>query len=207
MAWRITAGVAMSEVHNLGSLLRAMCNETDGDTVSIEQLLEVVGRRSYGPVLLLLGFIAFGPLAIIPGLNWITALITLIFAVQIILGWPRPWIPARILAITVPRKYLIDGVEASQKYVDWVDAFLKPRLTFLTEPPFVQLVALVCIAAALVTFPLGLIPFGPTLPGLTILLMGLGLAARDGFMLLLAGLALVGAVYMTIHVWNALPFV
>lgn len=197
----------MSKVYNLGSLLLLMCSETKGDKVSVEDLLNVVGRRSYGPVLLLLGFVAVSPLAIVPGLNWIVALVTLIFALQIIIGWPRPWIPSRILRLTFPRKYMVQGVESAQKYVRRIDAFLKPRLTFLTEPPFVQLVAIVCVGAALVTFPLGLIPFGPTLPGLTILFMGLGLAARDGFMLLLAGLALVGAVLVTVHVWNALPFV
>ncbi|MBR9833981.1 MAG: exopolysaccharide biosynthesis protein [Alphaproteobacteria bacterium] len=196
----------MGEVYNLGSLLNLMCRETSGDEVSVEDLLNVVGRRAYGPVLLLLGFIAVSPLSIVPGLNWITALITLLFAVQIIIGWKRPWIPARILRIRFPRKYLVQGVEASQPYVHRIDAFLKPRLTMLTEPPFVQLVAMVCAAAALVTFPLGLIPFGPTLPGLTILFMGLGLASRDGFMLLLAGCALVGAVLVTMRAWSALPF-
>ena len=96
------------------------------------------------------------------------------------------------------------GVEQAYPYVCQVDRFLKPRLAFLTEPPFVQLVALICIAAALVSFPLGLIPFGPVLPGVTVLLFGLALTARDGFVLILAGLGLAGSCYLMIRLWERL---
>lgn len=196
----------MTEVHNLGSLLQSLCEGTEGEKVTVGSLLDTVGRRSYGPVLLMLGFVSISPLTIIPGANWLIALVTFIFALQIVVGWRRPWIPDRLLRFEFPRKYLTQAVSASEKYVSMIDAFLKPRLTFLTDPPFVQLIALVCVAAALITFPLGFFPFGPLLPGLTVLFLGLGLAARDGFMLIIAGLALAGACYVTIRVWNALPF-
>ena len=45
-----------SHVNNMSSLLTSLCERTEGDTVSIADLLNAVGRRSYGPVLLLLGF-------------------------------------------------------------------------------------------------------------------------------------------------------
>ena len=73
------------------------------------------------------------------------------------------------------------------------DRILRPRLSFLTRKPFLQVVALMCVAAALVTFPLGLVPFGPVLPGLTILVFGLGLMARDGIVILLASSGLIGS--------------
>ena len=98
----------------------------------------------------------------------------------------------------------MEGLRQAYPYVCQVDRFLKPRLTFLTEPPFVQLVAIVCVAAALVSFPLGLVPFGPVLPGLTVLLFGLALTARDGFVLILAGLGLVGSGFLVIRLWERL---
>jgi len=75
----------------------------------------------------------------------------------------------------------------------FVDGFVKPRIGILTDPPFVQLVAIGAMLAALITFPLGLVPFGPVLPGLAIMLIGLGLTARDGVILLLAGGTMAGA--------------
>jgi hypothetical protein len=76
------------------------------------------------------------------------------------------------------------------------DSITAPRLVFLTRPPFVMGVAVVCIIASLVTFPLGLVPLGPVLPGISIVLMGIGLTARDGVFLLLSTLAMVGSILL-----------
>jgi len=197
----------MAKVRNLRTLLQSLCSETDGDTVTVADLLNAVGRRSYGPVLLLLGFIAISPLTIIPGANVLVALITLIFAVQMAFGRPYPWIPRRALEFSFPRKHLISGVAVADKYVAQVDRFLKPRLTFLTQAPFAQLVALACVGAALVTLPLSFVPLGPIIPSLAVLLFGLAITARDGFVIVLAGASLAGACYVLMRVWAVLPFV
>ena len=192
----------MRKVHNLGSLLQSLEDRTSGDRVSVAQMLNAVGRRSYGPLLLLLGFISITPLTIIPGANWLISLVTLLIAGQILLGKAYPWVPGRILKIAFPRKAMLEGIKQADPYVRQVDRFLKPRLAFLTDTPFVQLVALICVAAALLGFPLGLIPFGPVLPGLTVLLFGLALTARDGFALILACFALAGSCYLVAHLWD-----
>ena len=197
----------MTQVRNLRTLLQSLCSETEGDSVSVGDLLNAVGRRSYGPVILLLGFIAISPLTIIPGASVLVALITLIFTLQMVFGRPYPWIPKKALEFSFPRKHMVSGVEMADKYVVQIDRFLKPRLGFLTRPPFVNLVALACVGAALVTLPLSFIPFGPVVPSLTILLFGLAITARDGFIIILAGASLAGACYVLIRVWAVLPFV
>lgn len=197
----------MSKVRNLRTLLQSLCSETDGENVSVGDLLNAVGRRSYGPVLLLLGFIAISPLTIIPGATVLVALVTLLFALQMVIGRPYPWIPRKALEFSFPRKHLIQGVAMADRYVVQVDRFLKPRLTFLTNAPFVQIVALACVGAALVTLPLSFIPLGPVIPSFAVLLFGLAVTARDGFVLLLAGASLVGACYLLARVWAVLPFV
>ena len=197
----------MTQVRNLRTLLQSLCSETEGDSVSVGDLLNAVGRRSYGPVILLLGFIAISPLTIIPGASVLVALITLIFTLQMVFGRPYPWIPKKALEFSFPRKHMVSGVEMADKYVVQIDRFLKPRLGFLTRPPFVNLVALACVGAALVTLPLSFIPFGPVVPSLTILLFGLAITARDGFIIILAGASLAGACYVLIRVWAVLPCV
>mgnify|MGYP003631160608 FL=1 len=196
----------MATVNNLESLLASLTDCTSGDEVTVRDLLNAVGRRSYGPILLLLGFIAVTPLTIIPGTSWLVALITLLIAGQIVIGRKFPWVPRRVLDVSFPRSALVAGVEQARKYVRPVDRVLKPRLAFLSGSPFIVLAAMVCVAAALLTFPLGLFPFGPVLPGLTVLLFGLGLTARDGFVLVAAGAGLAGAIWLLLRVWSALPF-
>lgn len=189
----------MTKVRNLQTLMRSLVENTTGETVDVRSLLNAVGRRAHGPVLLLLGFISISPLTIIPGGNWLVALVTLLFSLQVVLGLKHPWLPKKALDFEFPRKYLVQGVDVGEPYAVMADALVKPRLTLLTDPPFVQIVALACVAASLVTFPLGLVPLGPVLPGLTVLLFGLALTARDGFALLLAFAALGGAGLLLMH--------
>lgn len=194
----MTPPATKRQVNDLRSLMRSLGENTEGETVTIGDLLNAVGRRSYGPVLLLLGFIAVSPLTLVPGANWLVALVTFIFAMQIVVGLKYPWLPKRALNVSFPRKYLLSGIKALEKHAYVVDRILQPRLTFLTRIPFINIVALACVAAALITIPLGLIPFGPLLPGLTVLLFGLALTARDGVVLLVAGASLTGAVMLLI---------
>jgi len=173
-------------VTNLRSLMRSLILNTEGADVSIGELLHAVGRRAHGPVFLLIGFISISPIAAIPGASILFATLTLIFAVQVVIGLKHPLLPRRIVEFRFRRDILVRGAAIAERYAHMLDALVKPRLTFLTEAPFIQLVALVCVLAALITYPLSFVPFAAFLPGLTILLFGLALTARDGIVLLLA---------------------
>ncbi|MGH7292997.1 MAG: exopolysaccharide biosynthesis protein, partial [Myxococcota bacterium] len=107
--------------------------------------------------------------------------------------------PRKLLDLRMPRPALETFVKTTRSLAHIADKLTAPRLGFLTRPPFVIGVALVCTIAALVTFPLGLIPLGPVLPGISILLMGIGLTARDGVFLLLSTLAMAGAVLLVVR--------
>lgn len=166
--------------------MRTLVMNTEGDEVSVREILSAVGRRAYGPVLLLLGFVAVSLLTIVPGANWFVATLTLIFALQIVVGRKTPWLPAKLLDVRLKRDLLVTSARAGEKYAHMLYALVKPRLVFLTAAPFVQFVGLVCVMAALVIYPLGLFPLGPLLPSLAVLLLGLALVARDGVVVLLA---------------------
>ena len=43
----------MATVNNLSSLLHSLETNTEGDKVTVRAMLNAVGRRSYGPILLL----------------------------------------------------------------------------------------------------------------------------------------------------------
>lgn len=183
-------------VRNLHTLLNSLVDETSGETITVADLMNAVGRRAFGPLLLLLGFVAISPLTIVPGASWLVAFITLLIAGQVLLGFKHPWLPRSTLDFSFPRQALINGVDRMCGPARMVDKWVKPRLAMITAPPFLQLIALVAIAAALITFPLGLVPFGPVLPGLAILLIGLGVTARDGVVVLLSGAAMGGSLLL-----------
>ncbi len=193
-------------VHNLKTLLRSVCTQTTGETVSVRDLLNAVGRRAYGPVLSLLGLVAISPLTLLPGANSLVAIIILLLSLQMAFGQPAPWLPPRLVEVTFPRELMIQAVEKAEPYVDRVDRIMRPRLVFLTRPPFLQGLALLSALAALVTIPLSIIPHGPVIPSLAVLLLGLAITARDGLVVVLGLASLCAATYLLIQVWDALPF-
>jgi hypothetical protein len=177
---------------NLQGILDELCGLVDcglnplaTDQVSIREIMARIGRRSYGPLLLVIGLFSISPATVVPGMTWLSAGLTLIIALQLALGMQQPWLPKGMLDRTVSRDLLVKGVNGFRPWARRIDALLKPSLTFLTAVPFVNLIALLCVAAAIITVPLGFIPLAPLAPGLAIVVFGLGLTARDGRLLLL----------------------
>lgn len=168
------------------------CDPSEGaEKVLVGDLLDQVGRRAYGPLLLVVGLFSISPLSVVPGMTWFAAALTLVLAVQMLLGLPKPWLPRRALNMQISRRALVSGIAKARPMAKGVDVLLKPRLEFFSQPPMVNIIALMVIIAALVTFPLGFVPLGPLLPGIAVVLFGLGMSARDGVILAL-GSGLVG---------------
>lgn len=193
---------------NLQGILDELCglvdcglNPTATDQVSIRDIMARIGRRSYGPLLLVIGLFAISPATVVPGMTWLSAGLTLIVALQLALGMHRPWLPKGMLDRTISRDLLVKGVNGFRPWARRIDALLKPSLTFLTAVPFVNLIALICVAAALITVPLGFIPLAPLAPGIAIVVFGLGLTARDGRLLILG---ILGSAAVT---WLSWPLV
>jgi hypothetical protein len=141
------------------------------------------------------------PLALIPGSTWAFALLTLLIAAQMALHRKHPWLPKSALELSFPEDKVGGALRKVRPWTRTVDKVIKPRLEFLAHEPWIVVVALLAIAAAIVTFPLSLIPFAPIVPGITVILVGLGVTARDGIVLGIAMLLMGG-----IGVWFGLKF-
>lgn len=173
--------------------------DSDLGGIRLGVLLSAVGRRSYGPLLLLTGLIAISPLTVLPFTTSIVAAITLLIAGQMAIGLKRPWLPKQVLDIRVPRKAFFDFLDRARPTVERLEGVvLRQRWSFMTVPLFVNLVALCVCAAALITFPLSLIPFAPLAPGIAIVLFGLGMTARDGVWLAVGIALTVAAVWFVL---------
>ena len=168
--------------------------------VTVGDVLEGAGRRSYGVLLLVVGLFAISPATAVPGMTWFRAGLTLIIAGHLMLGLHRLWLPQSLKA----KKFSTQGanvfLDRARPVARTIDSVLKPRLLFLSKPPFVNLIGAACVFASLVTFPLGLLPLAPLIPGAAIVLMGLGMVARDGVVILFGasilplGLTLIGSI-------------
>lgn len=165
------------------------------ERIRLGVVLSAVGRRTYGPLLLIVGLFSISPVALIPGVTWACAALMLLLGAQMAAGLSTPWLPRTLLNLRVPRRMLGGFLNKTRPHALRLEEhLLHERLLFLTAPPAVLLVALFVVAAALVTFPLSFIPFTPLAPSLAVILVGLGMTARDGVWVLL-GMAVVAGTF------------
>lgn len=169
------------------------------DEVSLAQIMQAVGTRAYGPLLLVPGLVALAPTGAIPGMSIVTGTIIVVVAIQLLFGRNKPWIPKRALEFSFSRDTLLSAMERGRPYARRIDDFLKPSFTQVTDFPATRIIAIVAIALALSMFPLALVPFAVAIPSSAIVLFALGLTARDGRLIIagfiLAGLALALILY------------
>lgn len=164
--------------------------------VSVHDIREAIGERSFGPFLLVPAVIEMSPIGGIPGLPTALAVIISLFAVQILIGRKHLWLPQFVEKRQIDGKTLKSAMDKMMPVARFVDRFLKPRLTWLTKAPWVQVAAALTILLCCSVPPLELIPFASTAPMGAIALFGLSLMARDGLLTVIAGLVSLSAVYL-----------
>ncbi|WP_237673918.1 exopolysaccharide biosynthesis protein [Vreelandella profundi] len=167
--------------------------EQDASQVSVNDVVYAVGRRSFGPLLLVAGLITLAPIiGDIPGMPTLMAVLVLLVSGQLLAGREAFWLPNWLLKRSLSREKFDKAIKWMKKPARWIDGLLRVRLPWLTGYIGIRVTAVVCLLIALAMPPMEFIPFSANGAGLALTLLGLGLVARDGVALLL-GFALFGA--------------
>jgi hypothetical protein len=170
--------------------------------VAVADILDTVGQRSFGPMLLVPGLVVLSPIAGIPGVGTAAGVAVFLIAGQLLIGCKNFWLPAFIRRRAVGRERLEKSVRALRPAARIVDKVLRPRLDFLTRRPFIYAVAATCVVLAFMLPVLDMVPFTSLVPASAITAFGLAIIAHDGavaaiaFVLSLASLYVVGTVLL-----------
>lgn len=185
--------------HNLEEMLDRLEEHTvESERVSVETMLNTVGRRSFGPIILLAGLIPASPLSGIPGVPSFCGILVLLVSLQLVLGQKYFWMPNWVLRRSVARSDLVRALEFLRRPARWVDRLLHTRFEWLTNGTASYLIAWFCIFIGLLMPPLEVIPFANTISGVALSIFGLALISHDGLLVIL-GMAVTGvAFYMAI---------
>ncbi len=170
----------------IAKILDRLSEAADGETVSIGDIFEAFGSRSYGPLLFIIGSISFSPIGAIPGASIFFGSLTILLMGQYLFGRSSPWLPGWMRRRSVGSKRLNKAIEKVKPVLDRADGVIRTRLEPLAEPPWSQALALVAILIAATMYPLALVPWGVMVPSLALAMIGLGFAAKDGLLLLVA---------------------
>jgi hypothetical protein len=165
---------------NLSSVLHQLIAKLQGETLTLRELMKVVGEQG----LLLACAIASLPFLIpvsIPGVSTVFGAAIILISIAIILN-RLPWLPAKILDRKMETAKLIPALQKGANIVAKFDRFSHPRLLAVTSGANANRFngCTILISGIMLALPLSLVPFSNTLPAVAILLLTTGMIQRDG---------------------------
>lgn len=173
---------------NMQQLLEQIRESAAGaGRVSVNDILNGVGERSFGPVVLVAGLITLAPLiGDIPGVPTILGLVVLLTLGQLLFHRRTIWMPSWISQRSVPQDKLLKGLDWLQKPARFLDRWTGPRLVFMADGPGLYVMAIICMLVALAMPAMEVVPFSANGGGAALTAFGLAIVARDGLLAIVA---------------------
>jgi hypothetical protein len=189
------------ELTNLEQLLDRIDEAAnDREYVSLDAILQAVGRRSFGPVLLVAGLVMFAPIiGDIPGVPMIMGVLVVLTIGQLLFRREHFWLPRWLLKRSVAQDKLRKALRWLCPPARFVDRLVRPRLPMFTHGTGMYVMAIVCIVIAAATPAMELVPFSANGAGAALIAFGLSLVAHDGLLALLAFLFTAGTLGLVVY--------
>ena len=178
--------------------------QTDGESLSVGQLVERVGDRGFGLLLLVLSLPSALPVPA-AGYSVPFGILLVVLALQMLIGKTRPVFPKRLERVTLSKgtaERLLNGAAWIFKRLEWI---VRPRMRWVGKRAGLTFMGLLVMAMAiLMMIP---IPMTNTFPAFVIFLIGVGLTEEDGFFAI--GACLVGVLAVALYaalVWAIIAY-
>lgn len=157
------------------------------DPVSVDGILDMVGTRSFGPIILLAGLIILAPvIGDIPGVPTIMASLVFLTTLQLLLRREHVWLPDWLLNRSADRDKLLKGIKWLRKPAGFIDRLIRPRFELIVRGGGLYAVAVTCLLIAVAVPAMEFVPFSANGAGLALTAFGLALIAKDGLLALIA---------------------
>ena len=163
------------------------------ESADLKSIIESFGDRAFGPVMLLSGLFMLTPLGAIPMVPAAFGFVVITFAVQLLMRRQTPWMPQVLAKVKVSSARVKKVKAKATPVLAKIDGIIRPRMQWAARGPFQVLAALIAIILSMAMVPLGAVPFAVCIPGFVLGLLGLGITARDGIMMIIAFTLSLGA--------------
>jgi hypothetical protein len=167
--------------------------------VSLGAIVESIGNRSFGPLLLLAGILTISPLSGIPGMPTAMGVLVLLIAGQLLLGKKQFWLPGWLVRRSVAQSKLEKALTWLRPPARFIDRVLRERLMALVQGASLYVIAGICAAIALTMPAMEVVPFSVNIAGAAIATFGLALIARDGVLAVLGYLFTAAVVGLLVY--------
>lgn len=188
-------GTAADQSRGAAALLEHLANGEPGECLSLGTLVDRLGDRAFGAVLLILALPNLIPMT---GVSTLLGLPIALIGAQIAAGHQSLWLPRRLAAVAIERGLFKRMALFWARHLRRLEHLVRPCWPALTGGAGARAVGLALVILGIVlALP---IPLGNQPPGLAVTLVALGVIERDGRAVAaglgvgLVALAIVGAV-------------
>jgi hypothetical protein len=188
----------------LSEALEATRSAVSGHAVTLRELLGLVGEQGLLVFCAILAMPFLLPVTL-PFMSTALGLPMLLIAFAVVMN-KVVWLPDRLLDHALPSATVQHVLGRAAHAAGRFEHLVKPRMLVLTATPLVNALngLVLTVAVLLLMAPLPLIPFANTLPAVAIIALCLGMAERDGALLMLGYVfALLSALYVGALFWLA----
>ena len=177
---------------NLHRLVKQIAGGGNATGVTLREIVDTLGPRSFGPMLLVPALAIVSPASAIPTVPTLLSIAIGLIAMQIFLKHDKVWLPEFLLRKRLSARRFSQTLTFLRKLAYWLDPFINERLTVLTDRPGNTAALLICSIMPLFMPLIELMPFVTSFVACALALFAAGLLFRDG-MLMLAGYAVVAS--------------
>ena len=184
--------MAQGRTRALSDVLDQLEEAAHDDSIPVGEVVEHLGRKSFASLMLIFSLISTSPASGIPGITATVALIVFILVVQMIAGRDCVWLPGFVSRRRMSTAKLCKGIGWLRRPVHFHERFLRPRLIFLLDRPWI-FVPLVLILALTLFMPLmEAVPTSGSIASAAIAFFAAGLLTRDGALVIVSLVFLFG---------------
>jgi hypothetical protein len=162
------------------------------DKVTFGDMLDALGERSFGLLLIVLALPNCIPFPGVPGVSFITGMAILYISIQLIFARDEARMPDWVSRKSFTRGQLTRFIVKTGPLLRWLEKPIRPRLSAMVAGPGERVIGLVALIHA-ITLALP-IPMGNLPQGVALILLALALIELDGLMAIAGYLASIAAV-------------
>lgn len=183
----------------LEDVLEDLRAKESGEQITVDEILEALAHRSFGPLLLVPALISVLPVVgALPGVSYGMALVALVISVHFALSRPKLWLPRRLRRVSFSRKGFDKGLDKARPVIKWIDRFILPRFAIAFHDPMPRVISILCVAVSALMVVYASVPGGVVIPAVALILLSLGLTTQDGLVTILgiiAGVITIGGTF------------
>ena len=177
--------VTMSQNNaTLNDMLLELGDVTSGNKITLNEIVETLGSRSYGFLFIIMALLTLLPTGLIPGVPILVTIITCLIAGQMFRGEDAASVPAIVGGVSFSHKLIKKLLDAYEPHREKIERYVHPRMPELFTPEVSRIVAGVAMFYAISLLPLMFVSWAVMIPSAALIVMGAGIMVRDGWLLL-----------------------